>query len=94
MWNCQAVTLTSEAVECRIANVGSNTPIALGEVNLQYWFNGPDGVAQFEKAAPSQLFQLKCSDATTGQLCNNIVFFSLLQRHLNNGFAQTFLCGG
>ena len=50
----------------RIANVASDTPVQLGEVSLQYWFNGPDGVAEFESAAPDKLFQFTCTDATTG----------------------------
>lgn len=51
----------------RVANVASAAPVPLQSVSLQYWFNGPDGVAQFETAAPNDLFQLKCSDATTGE---------------------------
>lgn len=51
----------------RVANVASEAPVPLQSVSLQYWFNGPDGVAQFETAAPNDLFQLKCSDATTGE---------------------------
>ena len=54
------------SVARRIANVASDEPVPLSSVSLQYWFNGPDGVAQFETAAPNALFQLKCSDTTTG----------------------------
>lgn len=38
----------------------------LANVTYQYWFNGPDGVAAFATSSPSDLFELQCSDATTG----------------------------
>ena len=46
--------------------MASSTPIPLAAVTFQYWFNGPDGVPSFETGAPNSLFNLTCSDTTTG----------------------------
>jgi hypothetical protein len=51
----------------RVANVANGTNIPLQDVTYQYWFNGPDGVTAFDTSSPMDLFELQCSDATTGQ---------------------------
>ena len=50
----------------RIANVGSKQSIRLEDIVVQYWFNGPEGIALDPGSLPDSLFQLVCSDATTG----------------------------
>ena len=50
----------------RIANVGSKQSIQLADITVQYWFNGPEGIALDPVSSPNLLFQLVCSDATTG----------------------------
>jgi hypothetical protein len=49
-----------------VANVANSTNIPLQDVTYQYWFNGPDGVTAFDTSSPMDLFELQCSDATTG----------------------------
>ena len=50
-----------------MANVANGTNIPLQDVTYQYWFNGPDGVTAFDTSSPMDLFELQCSDATTGR---------------------------
>ena len=46
--------------------MGANRTIPLAEISFQYWFNGPEGIALNSGSLPNLLFQLVCSDATTG----------------------------
>jgi hypothetical protein len=54
----------------RIVNVGSDGPIILSDIDLQYFFHGPDDPAtqatsqQPSGNAVSSEFRLYCSDAT------------------------------
>ena len=50
----------------RMSNVGSNESVFLNETTLQYWFDGPEGTSLTSSQSPDDLFQLDCSDATTG----------------------------
>lgn len=59
---------TDKSFLCRVANVANDTNMPLQEVTYQYWFNGPDGVAAFATSSPMDLFELQCSDSTTGRL--------------------------
>ncbi len=47
--------------------MANSTNIPLQDITYQYWFNGPDGVDAFAQSSPMDLFELQCSDATTGQ---------------------------
>ena len=59
--------------------MANGTNIPLQDVTYQYWFNGPDGVTAFDTSSPMDLFELQCSDATTGQSgweCSLVVYLS------------------
>ena len=56
----------------RIANVGSKQSIPLADITVQYWFNGPEGIELDPASSPNLLFQLVCSDATTGVASRNL----------------------
>lgn len=52
--------------------MANDTNMPLQDVTYQYWFNGPDGVSAFATSSPMDLFELQCSDATTGKQCTDL----------------------
>ena len=46
--------------------MGSKQSVLLEDITVQYWFNGPEGIELDPASSPNLLFQLVCSDATTG----------------------------
>jgi len=48
--------------------VGSRQSVPLADITVQYWFNGPEGIELDPASPPNLLFQLVCSDATTGSI--------------------------
>lgn len=56
---------------CRVRNIQNSSAIALSDVSLQYWFQGPDAsLSGGVESAPWDYFEGRCEWATTG--CENV----------------------